>query len=195
MLPGAKPPLPSSNGQALTEPTLDRELTFRDARESDAADLAEIGAATFAETFGHLYPAADLKRYLEDTYALSRMQEDLRDPEVEIRIAFSGKRMAAYCKIGPVKLPYDIGPEPALELHRVYVYRAQQGVGVGRILLAWATERARRRGSKNLFLGVWEQNARAIAVYESRGFEKVGTYKFRVGDTLDDEIIMRLRLS
>ena len=123
------------------------------------------------------------------------MQEDLSDPDVEIRIAFSGKRMAAYCKIGPVKLPYDIGPEPALELHRVYVYRSQQGVGVGRILLSWAIERARRRGAKNLFLGVWENNERAIAVYESRGFDKVGTYKFRVGDTLDDEIIMRLRLS
>jgi diamine N-acetyltransferase len=172
---------------------LDRELTFRDARESDAADLAEIGAATFAETFGHLYPPGDLKRYLEETYSIERMKEDLRDPEVEIRIAFAGKHMAAYCKIGPVKLPFDVGPDPALELHRIYVYRNRQGVGIGRILLTWATEQARRR-AKNLFLGVWDQNVRAIAVYESRGFEKVGTYKFRVGDVLDDEIIMRLRL-
>ena len=49
--------------------------------------------------------------------------------------------MVAYCKIGPCKLPFDVGPEPALELHRVYVYQAGQGVGVGRILLAWAIER------------------------------------------------------
>ena len=174
---------------------MDRDLTFRDAREGDAEALSEIGAATFAETFGHLYPPGDLKRYLEETYALERMREDVRDPDVEIRMAFSGKKMAAYCKIGPVKLPFDAGPEPSLELHRVYVYRSQQGVGVGRILLSWAIERSRQRGAKNLFLGVWDQNARAIAVYESRGFERVGGYKFRVGDTLDDEIIMRLRLS
>ena len=50
-------------------------------------------------------------------------------------------------------------------------------------------------GAKNLFLGVWESNERAIALYESRGFEKVGGYKFKVGDTLDDEFIMRLRLA
>lgn len=174
---------------------MDRELTFRDANESDAADLAEIGRDTFAETFGHLYPPQDLKAYLDDTYSVERMKADLADPEVEVRVAFSGKRMVAYCKIGPVKLPVDTGPEPALELHRVYVYQARQGVGVGRILLAWAIERARRRGAKNLFLGVWESNDRAIALYESRGFEKVGSYQFRVGDTRDNEFIMRLRLA
>ncbi len=112
-----------------------------------------------------------------------------------MRVAFCGKRMVAYCKIGPCKLPIETGPGPALELHRVYVYQARQGVGVGRILLTWAIERARRRGAADLFLGVWQSNDRAIAVYESRGFENVGAYKFRVGDTLDDEHIMRLKLA
>jgi diamine N-acetyltransferase len=173
---------------------LDRDMTFRDARENDAADLAEIGRDTFAETFGHLYPPGDLKTYLDETYSIEKMQADLRDPEVEVRMAFSGRRIVAYCKIAPVKLPTDVGPDPALELHRVYVSQARQGVGVGRILLTWAVERARRRGAKNLFLGVWQGNERAISLYESRGFEKVGTYKFKVGDTLDDEFIMRLHL-
>jgi diamine N-acetyltransferase len=174
---------------------LDRDLTFRDAREDDAVELAEIGSDTFAETFGHLYPPADLKVYLDETYAVEKMRADLRDPDVEIRMAFTGRRCVAYCKIGPVKLPTDVGPEPALELHRVYVSKIRQGVGVGRILLTWAIERARRRGAKNLFLGVWQGNDRAIAVYETRGFEKTGTYKFKVGETQDDEFIMRLRLS
>lgn len=174
---------------------MDRDLTFRDAQKTDAASLAEIGRETFVETFGDLYPPGDLKQYLDETYSVDRMMSDLSDPEVEVRIAYSGKRMAAYCKIGPCKLPFEVGPEPALELHRVYVSQARQGVGVGRILLAWAIERARQRGAKNLFLGVWDSNERAIALYESRGFEKVGGYKFKVGDTLDDEFIMRLRLA
>ncbi len=173
---------------------MDRDIAFRDAVESDAADLAEIGRETFAETFGRFYPPADLKSYLDETYSIANAAADLADPDVEIRVAFSGKRMIAYCKIGPCKLPIDTGPEPALELHRVYVYQARQGVGVGRILLAWAIETARRRGAANLFLGVWESNERAIAMYLSRGFEKVGAYKFKVGETRDDEIIMRLAL-
>ena len=174
---------------------VDREIAFRDAVEADAADLSEIGRDTFVETFGALYAPADLKRYLDETYSVEKMLADIRDPEVEVRVAFGGKRMMAYCKIGPCKLPIDTGPGPALELHRVYVYEARQGVGVGRILLTWAIERARRRGAEDLYLGVWRENARAIAVYKSRGFETVGAYKFRVGDTLDDEDIMRLKLA
>jgi ribosomal protein S18 acetylase RimI-like enzyme len=174
---------------------VDRDLTFRDAQMKDAAGLAEIGRETFAETFGDLYPPGDLRQFLDETYSVAKMEADLRDPDVEVRIAYSGKKMVAYCKIGPCKLPFDVGHDPALELHRVYVYQAGQGVGVGRILLAWAIERARQRGAKNLFLGVWESNEKAIALYEGRGFEKVGGYKFKVGDTMDDEFIMRLRLA
>ncbi len=174
---------------------LDRALTFRDARENDAVDVAEIGRDTFIETFGHLYPPHDLKTYLDEAFAIEAIRAEILDPQIEIRIAFAGRRIVAYTKIGPCKLPIDTGDEPALELHRIYVYRARQGVGVGRILLNWAIERARQRGAKQLFLGVFSQNQRAIAVYENRGFEKVGEYKFPVGETLDDEIIMRLDLT
>lgn len=155
-----------------TELRVDRDLTFRDAELKDAAGLAEIGRETFVETFGDLYPPGDLRQFLDETYSVSKMEADLKDPDVEVRIAYSGRKMVAYCKIGPCKLPFDIGPDPALELHRVYVYQAGQGVGVGRILLAWAIERSRQRGAKNLFLGVWESNERAIALYESRASKR-----------------------
>jgi diamine N-acetyltransferase len=173
---------------------LDRNLTFRDARPEDAADLADIGRDTFSETFGHLYPPAHLRSYLDTTFTLDTMRADLADPDTEVRIAFAGRRMIAYCKLGPLKLPIAPDPEPALELHRIYVSSARQGVGVGRILLSWAIDRARQRGARSLFLGVWKQNDKAIAVYASRGFAAVGDYKFRVGETLDDEIIMRLHI-
>jgi hypothetical protein len=66
---------------------VDREMTFRDAVEADAAELSEIGRDTFVETFGRLYPPADLKRYLDETYAVEKMLADIRDPEVEVRVA------------------------------------------------------------------------------------------------------------
>lgn len=173
---------------------LDRNLSFRDAKNTDAAELAEIGRETFEETFGDLYPPADLKTFLDANFTPDRMLADIHDPETEVRICLSGKRMIAYCKIGPCKLETGDAPLPALELHRVYVSQARQGVGVGRILLTWAIDRARARKAKSLFLGVWQGNERAIALYKSRGFEIVGTHHFRVGSTVDDEYTMRLVL-
>jgi ribosomal protein S18 acetylase RimI-like enzyme len=173
---------------------LDRALTFRDARATDDTELAEVGRETFAETFGDLYPPEHLKTYLDATFSIDAMRDDLGDPQTEVRVCVSGKRIIAYCKIGPYKLPATPEPIPALELHRVYVSQARQGVGVGRILLNWAIERARQREAKSLYLGVFQGNEKAIAVYKARGFEIVGTHTFKVGDTVDDEYTMRLVL-
>lgn len=44
--------------------TTPETATIRRATADDAAALAELGAATFVETFGHLYPTEDLQTFL-----------------------------------------------------------------------------------------------------------------------------------
>lgn len=78
-----------------------------------------------------------------------------------------------------------------LELKRIYLLSGWQGGGNGAALLALVMEEARRRGAKRLLLAVYEANERAQRFYARHGFEKVGGYKFRVGNTLDDEFILR----
>ena len=46
-------------------------------------------------------------------------------------------------------------------------------------------------GARRVWLGVWSGNVRAQQLYASRGFTKVGEYRFRVGETLDHEHILR----
>jgi ribosomal protein S18 acetylase RimI-like enzyme len=66
--------------------------------------------------------------------------------------------------------------------------REAQGLGAGRALLDAALEWL---GGRRIWLGVWSGNGRAQRVYEKRGFVKVGEYRFRVGETLDEELIFR----
>jgi ribosomal protein S18 acetylase RimI-like enzyme len=60
--------------------------------------------------------------------------------------------------------------------------------------MAWAIAEARARGFQELYLTVWIGNHRARRFYEAHGFEEVGHYPFRVGSTVDDDRILRLRL-
>ena len=173
---------------------LDRTLSFRDARTDDALDLVEIARDTYVETFAQRYQPSDIRQYMDAQFTPERMRSDLADPQTEVRVAFAGRRMVGYCQLGPMTLPEDPDPRPALQLHRIYVSRARQGVGVGRILLTWAVERARQRGAKSLWLSVWRGNTVAIRVYESRGFETVGETPVQVGAAFDEEKVMRLEL-
>src|SRR5262245_48941332 len=57
---------------------------LRRATPRDAAALSDIGAATFVETFGHLYPPEDLNAFLAKTYSLEASQALLADRAVGV---------------------------------------------------------------------------------------------------------------
>jgi RimJ/RimL family protein N-acetyltransferase len=65
-------------------------------------------------------------------------------------------------------------------------------VGIGTELVAAAQRWVRERGLRKLSLGVFPDNARAIAVYERRGFVREGVRRmqYRSGDTFRDEVLM-----
>ena len=55
-----------------------------------------------------------------------------------------------------------------------------------RIALDWLA-----RPGRMLWIGVWSKNLGAQRLYARHGFQKVGEYKFAVGNTRDDEFILR----
>jgi ribosomal protein S18 acetylase RimI-like enzyme len=167
---------------------------YRGAAPDDSDALAVLMRETFVETFGHLYSDADLAAFLAASYTPARQYAELIDPDTETQLAFIDGRLVGYAQIGVNKLPFDPGPGRALELYRLYVRGEVQGKGVAPMLMDWALTRMRARDAVQALLGVWCENARAQAFYARYGFAKVGTYKFPVGETLDDEWILRASL-
>jgi GNAT superfamily N-acetyltransferase len=77
-----------------------------------------------------------------------------------------------------------------VELNRLYIQPAEQGGGLAAMLLQAAEEEAKRRGHNGLWLGVWENNARAMRFYEKMGFARRGEHFFWVGQSKRRDLIM-----
>lgn len=169
-------------------------VAYRDACADDGDALSHLMRETFCETFAHLYRAADLEAFLAASYTPAQQYAEIIDPDVETRLAVRDGALVGYAQIGPFKLPFDAGPAHALEVYRLYVREDVKGKGVAAALMDWAMARMRERAAADAFLGVWSQNERAKTFYARYGFERVGAYQFPVGETLDDEYIMRARL-
>jgi ribosomal protein S18 acetylase RimI-like enzyme len=167
------------------------EPTIRRANPADAAVLAEIGRRTFAETFGHLYPPADLAAFLGDAHGLARAQADLADPASAAWLAFDGEEVVGYVLAGHCGLPHDEVVPPCGEIKRLYLLKGRQGGGLGGRLFDAAAAWLTRAGPMDLWIGVWSQNHGAQRFYARRGFEQVGEYGFQVGSTIDREFILR----
>lgn len=169
----------------MTEPTIRRAVP------ADAEALARIGAETFVETFGHLYPPADLEAYLPEAYALERIAADLADPAKAMWAVEADGAMVGYALAGPCDLPHDEVAAEDGELKRIYVLKAVQGGGLGSRLLKTTLDWLERDGPRRLWIGVWSQNHGAQRLYGRMGFTKAGEYIFPVGETRDLEFILR----
>jgi ribosomal protein S18 acetylase RimI-like enzyme len=156
--------------------------------------LQSLMRNTFTETFGHLYPPADLAHYLDTAYDRLQLTKELSDPRNfwQLILDESGAPVG-YLECLPAHLPHpDVRPDAHGEIERIYVLKSQQGRGLGRTLMELALAHlGERYGDAPQWLGVWSENTRAQALYRAYGFEKAGEYTFPVGETEDHEFIFR----
>ena len=167
------------------------EPLIRRAGLNDAEALAGIGAATFTETFAHLYPPHDLAVFLAEAYGLAQTRANLADPERAAWLVEADRQVIGYAEAGPCALPHQEVTPACGELKRFYLLKPWQGGGLGARLfdetLAWLQS----HGPRDVWIGVWSENHGAQKFYGRRGFDKVGEYGFRVGGTVDHEFILR----
>ena len=167
-------------------------VVFRTAGPSDAEALAELGAKSFTETFGHLYTPDNLATFLT-SHAPEKWRIELSDPAFAVRVGEADGRAVAYAKLGPPSLPFEPRGKP-IELRQFYVLGPWHGQGASREMMEWALDEAQRRGADEIYLSVFIDNHRARRFYEGYGFEAVGRYDFMVGTHADEDIVMRLGL-
>jgi ribosomal protein S18 acetylase RimI-like enzyme len=167
------------------------EPAIRRATPADAEALASIGARTFADTFGHLYPADDLAAFLAEAYGPERTARDLADPTKAAWLVEAEGAAIGYAQAGPCELPHPQVTAACGELKRFYFLKAWQSRGLGRRLFEETIAWLQADGPRDIWIGVWSGNLGAQRFYARHGFEKVGEYGFRVGRTVDHEFILR----
>jgi diamine N-acetyltransferase len=167
---------------------------IRAATLADTEALAAFGQKTFFETFGHLYPSTDAQTFIEQRYSLTRTQEDICQADRFIQLAYVSDELVGFLDCGPLGLPVTDPKNPCGEIYRLYVDAKMKGSGLAQCFMDMARDWARNQGAVALYLGVYHDNARAQAFYRKYGFEIIGAYHFKVGNTLDDERIMELVL-
>ncbi|TPE59446.1 GNAT family N-acetyltransferase [Sandaracinobacter neustonicus] len=173
-------------------------FSLRRAGAADAPAVCALFHKSFTATFGHLYPPQELAGFLAGC-PVERFRAECTDPEFAVMLgeAADGTPLG-YCTLGPYDLQGHI-PE-LLEgrrwwvLRQLYLDEPAKGSGLADALMQWAVSEARARQVQDLYLTVWIENHRARRFYERHGFHEVGKYPYVVGNTVDDDRILRLTL-
>jgi ribosomal protein S18 acetylase RimI-like enzyme len=165
------------------------EVRIRPARPGDVPALADLARRTWSDAFGHGVGPTDEAVELEEGRSESYFAAALR--EKTILVADADGLLVGYVQFGTVGIP-DVEVRPGdQELQRLYVETALQGQGLGRTLMEAALLHPRLAAARRIFLQVWNANERAVRLYESFGFNRIGTTTFTVGaDVMKDDVML-----
>lgn len=161
---------------------------------SDIKDLQKIGKQTFFETFSESNSEENMKKYLEEGFSVEKLTKELTNPYSEFYFALDNQEVIGYLKLNVGESQTEEQHHESLEIERIYVLQDYHGKKIGQILYEKALQIALERKSEYVWLGVWEENPRAISFYKKNGFVEFDKHIFVLGDDKQTDIMMKKML-
>jgi ribosomal protein S18 acetylase RimI-like enzyme len=156
--------------------------------------LQKIGVRTFYETFSAYNTEENMKTYLEQSFSLEKLSAELQNPYTSFYFAWMDDAVVGYLKLNEGPAQTDVKDQNALEIERIYVLKAFHGKQVGQLLYEKAIQIAKKAQLDYVWLGVWEENSRAIRFYQKNGFVVFDKHTFWLGDDEQTDFMMKLEL-
>jgi ribosomal protein S18 acetylase RimI-like enzyme len=106
-------------------------------------------------------------------------------------LAYHNTEVAGYARLREYNIPPGIGTIHTLEIARLYAVSSMIGKGVGSALMEKSIELAKEKQKTCVWLGVWQENQRAIDFYIRWGFEKFAAHDFVLGNDVQKDWLMK----
>lgn len=162
--------------------------------EQDLIQLHQIVVDTFTFSFAHLNNPEDFNDYVDQKLNVTQIEEELANPDSLFYFVLIDASVKGYLKLNRLGAQTEQYIPNGLEVERIYLLPEGQGFGVGKLMLDKAKAVAREEHYTCLWLGVWEENDRAISFYKREGFEAFDKHIFMLGSDPQVDLMMKMEL-
>jgi diamine N-acetyltransferase len=169
-------------------------ITIHKITQGDIYQLQKIARQTFYETFSDVNTLENMNKYLEGKFSIEQLTSELNEQDSQFYSAELNDFFIGYLKLNTGLSQTELKDNRALEIERIYVLKEFYGRKVGQLLFNKAMEIAMLTGVEYVWLGVWEENRRAINFYKKNGFAEFDKHIFRLGDSEQTDLMMKLEL-
>ena len=169
-------------------------INIRKINVQEIYSLQLLGKQTFTETFAAFNSAENMVKYVTEGFSIEKLESELNNIDSEFYFAEENNTPIGYLKLNFGNNQTELKDHKALEIERIYVLKEYHGKSVGQLLYQKAIEVAKNKHVDYVWLGVWEENKRAINFYSKNGFKAFDTHLFVLGDEAQTDIMMKLVL-
>ena len=161
---------------------------------ADLKIIQNISKQSFTETFAAINSPENMEKYLEESFNTTQLTSEISNPDSPFYIAFWEKEPVGYLKLNFGNAQTESIKDNAIEIQRIYVLQAFHGKKIGQILLDEAIKIAHQEAVEYIWLGVWEENHRAIQFYTKNGFITFDKHIFTLGNDQQTDLLMKLNM-
>ena len=169
-------------------------MKIRKINIDDLETLRYLSIQTFKETFEEVNTEEDMQKYLDENLSLERLKSELENLDSEFYFIENENKNLGYLKLNFENAQTEKVEENYFEIERIYVLKAFLGQKIGQILFDKAIEIGREKNLEYVWLGVWEENHRAIKFYKKNGFEIFGKHDFVLGEDVQTDLLMKMKI-
>lgn len=166
-------------------------IIINKASAEDVETVQSLGIQTFSETFAENNTEEAMKKYLEESFNSEKIKSELNNPDSHFYIAWEEDNPVGYLKVNTGNAQTELQDDTSLEIERIYVKKSHHGKKVGQLLYDQALETAQQLKKSYLWLGVWEENLRALHFYRKNGFVEFDKHIFRLGEEEQTDLMMK----
>jgi ribosomal protein S18 acetylase RimI-like enzyme len=166
-----------------------RKTIFSIGNEEDALRLSKLAANLFHQAYAGSMSSDVLESYIAEDFGLTQQHAELSDPNITTLLVEIENVLVGYAQLRLKPIPVAIDLDISAEIWRIYVDRSCHGLGIGRQLLSRLGEVAHEMSHDKIWLGVWEQNPKAIAFYKKFGFHEIGNQEFHLGAEIHNDLV------
>lgn len=169
-------------------------MKIRKINIDDLEALRNLSIQTFKETFEEVNTEENMQKYLNENLNEEKLKSELENQNSEFYFAENNGEILGYLKLNFKDAQTEKVEENHFEIERIYVLKAFLGQKIGQILFDKAIEIGREKNLEYVWLGVWEENHRAIRFYGKNGFEIFGKHDFVLGEDVQTDLLMKMKI-
>lgn len=168
------------------------QVSFKPIYEDDIDLLQNIALETFIHSYEHLNSPSNFKWYIDRAFTKEKLLSEIQNEESYYYFALYQNQIAGYLKLNAGSAQTETYSDEYLEIERIYLRSDYHRKGIGRKMMDFVFDTARKMSKSKVWLGVWNQNPSAILFYEHMGFRRNGSHIFKFGDEDQIDLIMEV---
>lgn len=167
-------------------------IEIKKADLKDLSTIQKISITSFTETFSEINTPENMEKYVQENFNTAQLTLEINNPDSPFYIAFWNNEAVGYLKLNQGNAQTETIEDQTIEIQRIYVLKAFHGKKLGQLLLDQAVKVAKEQHVDYIWLGVWEENHRALNFYTKNGFVIFDKHIFILGNDQQTDLLMKL---